>query len=121
MYLLELRNALLAARGIDIDESTISRTLHRQGFTRKKVVHLDCTKFLLAHVSLIIQVSRSAIERNDELRAQYQLIVGERFTPEMLVFLDESACNRHTVNRPYAWAPSSDRARRRDFFVRGQR
>jgi hypothetical protein len=69
----------------------------------------------------IDKVSRSAVERSELLRSQYQLIVGEKFTPEMLVFLDEAACNRHTTNRTYAWALSSQRARRRDFFVRGQR
>ncbi|KAH7910742.1 hypothetical protein BJ138DRAFT_1101579 [Hygrophoropsis aurantiaca] len=102
MYLAELRDALLTARGIDVDESTISRTLHRRGFSRKKV-------------------TRAALERNEELRNQFQLLVGANLTTEMLVFLDEAACNRHTFNRPYAWSPAQKRARRWDFFVRGQR
>jgi hypothetical protein len=37
------------------------------------------------------------------------------------VFLDESATNRHTAKRSKGWAPIGDRARRRDYFVRGQR
>ncbi|KZP30735.1 hypothetical protein FIBSPDRAFT_669857, partial [Athelia psychrophila] len=40
---------------------------------------------------------------------------------DMLVFLDESACNHHTTRRQYSWAASLCRAYQRDFFVRGQR
>jgi hypothetical protein len=43
------------------------------------------------------------------------------YLPETHVYLDESACNRHTSNRSYAWAPLGDRARRHDYFVRGIR
>lgn len=37
------------------------------------------------------------------------------------MFLDESACNRLTTKRLKAWAPCGERARRRDFFIRGIR
>lgn len=37
------------------------------------------------------------------------------------MFLDEAACNRLTSNRLKAWAPIGQRARRHDYFVRGQR
>jgi hypothetical protein len=39
----------------------------------------------------------------------------------MLVFCDESATNRRTTRRPMAWAPEGERARRRDFFVKGEK
>ncbi|KAJ2911978.1 hypothetical protein MD484_g8431, partial [Candolleomyces efflorescens] len=71
-----------------------------------------------------LQASRfhpeKAIERNEELRLRYQALIAE-YLPEQLVFVDESACNRNTTKRNYAWAPSGTRARRRDYFVRGQR
>lgn len=37
------------------------------------------------------------------------------------MFVDESAFDRRVSHRPYAWAPSGNRARRRDFFIRGKR
>lgn len=37
------------------------------------------------------------------------------------MFLDEAACNRLTSNRLKGWAPIGQRARRHDYFVRGQR
>ncbi|KZP27723.1 hypothetical protein FIBSPDRAFT_730513 [Athelia psychrophila] len=40
LYQSELRNALLMMRGINAHETTISRTLARNGYTRKKVWHL---------------------------------------------------------------------------------
>jgi hypothetical protein len=42
-----------------------------------------------------------------------------QYTPEQLVFADESAYNRFTSRRPYGWAFEGDRARQRDFFIRG--
>jgi hypothetical protein len=42
-----------------------------------------------------------------------------QYTPEQLVFADESGYNRFTSRRPYGWAFEGDRARRRDFFIRG--
>ncbi|KAF8493763.1 hypothetical protein F5888DRAFT_1617681, partial [Russula emetica] len=43
MYLSELRNTLLTGRGIDVDESTVSCTLYRRGYTRKKVSRVHCS------------------------------------------------------------------------------
>ena len=42
------------------------------------------------------------------------------YEPEHLVFVDESAFNRNVSRQPYAWAPSGNHARRRDFFIRGK-
>ena len=36
-YAKELRHALFIAYNIDVNETTITRTLQRRGFTRKKV------------------------------------------------------------------------------------
>lgn len=47
--------------------------------------------------------------------------VGEHYQANQLVFVDESATNRYTTMRKKGWAPVGQRARRRDFFVRGQK
>lgn len=49
------------------------------------------------------------------------MLVGEHFKPYHLVFADESHFNRLSLRRNYAWSPQGDRARRRNFFVRGKR
>jgi len=102
LFLRELQERLYRARDIYVNISTISDTLHRRGFTRKKV-------------------TREASERNEELRDAYRRRIAENYRPDQLVFLDESACNRITARRSMAWAPVGTRARRRDCFIRGQR
>ena len=69
----------------------------------------------------IEKITRPARERDEEQRAQFQADIGENYPPETLVFLDESACNRMTGRRSMGWAPIGKRARRHDYFVRGQR
>ncbi|PPQ97475.1 hypothetical protein CVT26_002823 [Gymnopilus dilepis] len=102
IYVHELQDALFKAYEKHVDGKTITRALRRQGLTRKTV-------------------TRPARERNEEVRLEYQADIGENYPPETLVFLDEAACNRLTSNRLKAWAPIGKRARRHDYFVRGQR
>jgi hypothetical protein len=66
-------------------------------------------------------VSRVALERNEDLRDRYQMFIAKNFRPDQLVFVDESASNRITTRRGMAWSPIGTRARRHDYFVRGQR
>ena len=67
------------------------------------------------------KVSISALEQNEDARCQFLLTVGSGFSAEQLVFVDESACNRITARRPYAWSPIGNRAKRHDYFIRGKR
>jgi hypothetical protein len=69
----------------------------------------------------IFQVSAPAIERNEERCANFLIHIGENYTAEQLVFVDESGCNRVTTKWTHAWALLGWRARQRDSFVRGQR
>jgi hypothetical protein len=64
-------------------------------------------------------ITRPAIERNEDERAAYKLLIGEHYEPHQLVFADESAFNRITLRCSFAWSLRGDRARRREFFVRG--
>jgi len=44
-----------------------------------------------------------------------------QYSPNQLVFSDESAYDRRTLSRRYGWNISGHRARKATFFVRGQR
>ena len=61
------------------------------------------------------------MERNEVQRAEYRLLIGANYTPEQLVFIDESACDRRTYLRKRAWALEGLRACRKQFFGRGKR
>lgn len=120
LFVHELQRELWDAFGIDITLNTITLVLKSRGFSRKKV---RCIGITLDSIRLIVmfQITRQARERKETARWAYLAKIAEHYQPEQLVFVDESACNRHTCNRTYAWAPSGTRARRRDCFVRGRR
>lgn len=46
------------------------------------------------------------MERNEDKRNAYLYHVGLNYTPEQLVFLDESSFDRRTTFRGQAWALS---------------
>ena len=102
IHLSELQQLLKIQQGMSVSVSTIWRSLHLAGYSMK-------------------QVSISALEQNEDTRCQYLLTVGSGFSAKQLVFVDESACNRITARRPYAWAPIGTRAKRHDYFIRGKR
>src|ERR1700761_9350378 len=66
-----------------------------------------------------LQTSVAALERNEDTRNDYTALIGDCYSREMLVFLDESHCDRRSTRRKGGWAPSGQRARCHDFFVRG--
>jgi hypothetical protein len=68
-----------------------------------------------------LQISRPAIERNEDRRDEYQVFVAENYLPEQLVFVDEAGCNRNTTKRQYGWSPTGTNARRHEYFVWGKR
>lgn len=92
---------LLAGSGVDVSESTVSCSLTQRGFLRKRI-------------------ARNAQERCEDQRGNFLLEIGQ-CPPRTLVFVDESAYNRHVSHRTYGWAPIGSRARRCDMFVRGTR
>ncbi|KAJ6512411.1 hypothetical protein C8R45DRAFT_774698, partial [Mycena sanguinolenta] len=49
----------------------------------------------------------------------YEATVGDLYHDWQLVFLDESHCDRRTMQRRGGWAPIGDRARCHDFFIQG--
>jgi len=77
--------------------------------------------YVYSTVTQHCQVTRPAVERDENDRIAYKMLVGEHFLPEHLVFADECHFNRLSFRRDFAWAPRGNRARRRDFFIRGKR
>lgn len=47
--------------------------------------------------------------------------MGLKYSPDQLVFVDESAFDRRVPFRGYAWALKGERAVRKCFFIRGKR
>lgn len=66
------------------------------------------------------QITKLAIERNQELRAQFLYDVGI-FSADQFVFVDESSIDRRTTQRHYGWAQKGERAVMHGNFVRGDR
>jgi transposase len=103
IYLSEICQALSEERGLNVSITTLSRTLQRLNFTQKSV-------------------SIRARERNEILRAAYMNRIADIITnPNMLMFIDESARNRHTSGRRKGWAFAGKRCILHRFFVCGQR
>ena len=62
-----------------------------------------------------------AIERNEDDRTAFKMLIGEHFRADQVVVADESHFNRLSTRRNFAWAPCGERAWRQDFFIRGQK
>ena len=75
-------------------------------------------KFL--YILILCKLSRIAIERSAEKRSAFAARIGT-YEAEQLVFVDESAVDRHTMYRGRAWAIRGMKATRKAFFVHGRR
>ena len=65
------------------------------------------------------QVTRVAMERSLEKRAEYIARIGQ-YDPKQLVFVDESSVDRQTTYRGRAWSLRGMQAQRKAFFIHGQ-
>ncbi|KAJ7897901.1 hypothetical protein B0H14DRAFT_3124473 [Mycena olivaceomarginata] len=73
LYSCRVRQGLFEGMQIDVDESTITRTLRRRGYSFKKVrIYLSYRSPPQA------SISRAAIEQSQEKRDNYEATVGER-------------------------------------------
>jgi transposase len=99
-YLDEIQNELFMHHGVWCSTPTLLCTLRRLHFSRK------C-------------VTAKAIERNDLLRSNFMLRVGQEIPdPSMVMFIDEAAKNERTPGRKRGWLL---RCIQRRAFVHGQR
>ena len=65
-----------------------------------------------------LQLSHVAIEQSSTKRVEYAARIGV-YDPHQLVFVDESAVDRRTTYRGYAWAIHGRKAFRKTFFCWG--
>jgi len=85
LYLDEIVYHILITWGLHVSEATVSRALARSEVSRKVT-------------------QRVAAQRNDVRRMEYYMNI-DHYTPEQLVYVDESAANERTLDRKYGWAP----------------
>ena len=55
------------------------------------------------------------------MRAHYLGVIGEHYTSNQLIFLDESAKDERSLSRLYGYSPRNTRACKKVVFVRGKR
>ena len=84
IYLYEMKEEILRVFGVEVCVSTICRTLKL----------MKCTRQAMHHV---------AIQRSDQLRAKFMAEVS-LYDPSMLLWLDESGCDRRNTIRKYGYS-----------------
>ena len=60
------------------------------------------------------------MERNEIIRAHYLATIGEHYTRNQLIFLDESAKDERSLTRLYGYSPRNIRAQKKVAFIRGK-
>jgi transposase len=83
-YLREVQNDLLRITGVWVSPSTICRTIKQQGFTRKKVQSI-------------------ALQRSEQKRIEFMAQISQ-YTPDMLIWIDETGSDRRRSVRSYGYA-----------------
>ena len=101
IYLSEVESKLFEKFGVHISLSTICRTLKYIGCTRQ-----------------VIQ--RIALQRSDERRAKFMAEVS-MYDPRMLLWIDESGCDRRNCLRKRAYSPRGITPRHHCLMMRGTR
>ncbi|CAB4475156.1 unnamed protein product [Rhizophagus irregularis] len=101
-YLDELVSEMDVLTGKKVSVPTLWRSLRFCGITRKKL-------------------HKNAKERNEILRGAFIANMEINYTPDQLVFLDESAKDEQSLSRGYGYSLINTRARKSVVFVRGKR
>lgn len=92
LYLAEMADALFDKTGVNVNVSTVCRTLRELGFTHKKIF-------------------KRAMEADVAAQQAFRLLVREVYVAEQLVFLDEVGTTNKTSQRTHAFAPLGERTK----------
>lgn len=101
IYLREIRDELFSVLEVDVNESAICKFLHNSGFTYQRL-------------------KVTALQQDCSLRQQFISDVTV-YSPEMLVFIDETGTDRRNLIRKYGYSMRGCPLRSHSFFVRGER
>jgi hypothetical protein len=66
-------------------------------------------------------LQKEAYERNEIICSHYLGIIGENYTSNQLIFLDESAKDERSLSRLYGYSPRNTCACKKVVFIRGKR
>src|SRR5882724_11342745 len=115
MYLDELKEGLEEQCGTKVDLSTVWRALARSGFTMKKVSQTatkNCTM-----LNNVLQITKVAKEHCENKCAAYIHHIRKNYVADQLIFVDESAFDRHPSYCGYGWALKGQCALHKSFFM----
>lgn len=101
IYLREIQIEMQSVTGTVVSASTICRALKKRGFTRKKL-------------------NLFALQRSNVLRAKYQAEISV-YNTDMLIFLDETGCDRRNSLRKFGYSVRGKPARCAKLLSRGRR
>lgn len=101
IYLHEIQQKFLEKFGVSISAATFCRTLKRMG----------CTRQVIRHV---------ATQQSEELRARFMAEVSV-YDPAMLLWIDESGCDRRDSIRKYGYSVRGSPANAHILLSRGKR
>lgn len=101
IFLYEVQRELYDQYGLDVSTSTICRTLRFMGCSRQRI-------------------QRIALQRSDECRARFMAEIS-MYDPEMLVWIDETGCDRRNSLRRYGYSIRGMPPRDYKLLVRGTR
>lgn len=101
IYLYELQQELERMFGVSISVSTICKTVRSMGFTRKAIHHI-------------------ALQQSEQLRAEFMATISV-YDPEMIIWVDESGCDRRNSARKYGYSLRGTPVRDHRLLCRGKR
>ena len=101
IYLYEAQARFLRMFGVTVSCSTICKTLKFMGCSRQVIQHI-------------------AIQRSDVLRAKFMAEISP-YDPSMLVWLDETGCDRRNSTRKRGYSIRGMSPRDHRILIRGQR
>ena len=66
-------------------------------------------------------MQKEAYERNETMRSHYLGVIGEHYTPNQLIFIDESTKDERSLSRLYGYSPRGIHACKKVVFIWGKR